>query len=163
MQVGLNSDCFEQQAGGSRVALGAGGALKDAVGVCEHEMRDPQLAFFLCSLLEGPKGPLERDLVSNNLIPGALAVEGESWVALENRSTATAGQNEGGRTNLSSAAFSENCQTCCKDACPVRLEMPAWHCRGTRGWRSFSSSSVSVAAGRSSGRHVKPSSNSLWG
>ena len=31
----------------------SGGSHEDAVGVCAHEMGDPQLALFLCNLLGG--------------------------------------------------------------------------------------------------------------
>lgn len=33
-------------------------------------MRDPQLAIFLCCLLEGEGGPLEKSLLTKDLIPG---------------------------------------------------------------------------------------------
>ena len=53
--------------------LAAGGAYKDAVGVCAHEMNDPQLALFLARLLEGEHGPLQQNLISGDLLPGMLA------------------------------------------------------------------------------------------
>ena len=53
--------------------LAAGGAYKDAVGVCAHEMKDPQLALFLARLLEGEHGPLQQNLISGDLLPGMLA------------------------------------------------------------------------------------------
>ena len=50
----------------------AGESYRDAVGVCAHEMGDPQLALFLCHLLEGPQGPLQRELLTRDLLPGEL-------------------------------------------------------------------------------------------
>ena len=50
----------------------AGGSARDAVGVCAHEMGDPQLALFLCHLLEGPHGQLQRELLTRDLLPGEL-------------------------------------------------------------------------------------------
>lgn len=48
----------------------AGGAHRDAVGVCAHELKDPQLALFLARLLEGPQGPLQQALISDELLHG---------------------------------------------------------------------------------------------
>ena len=48
----------------------AGGAYKDAVGVCAHELGDPQLALFLARLLEGGQSPLQQHLLSQELLPG---------------------------------------------------------------------------------------------
>lgn len=48
----------------------AGGAYKDAVGVCAHELGDPQLALFLARLLEGGQSPLQQHLLSRELLPG---------------------------------------------------------------------------------------------
>ncbi len=50
--------------------FGAGGALQDAVGVCAHELGDPQLALFLARLLEGEQGPLQQALLTKELLPG---------------------------------------------------------------------------------------------
>ena len=47
-----------------------GGAYKDAVGVCAHELGDPQLALFLARLLEGGQSPLQQHLLSQELLPG---------------------------------------------------------------------------------------------
>ena len=47
-----------------------GGAYKDAVGVCAHELGDPQLALFLARLLEGGQSPLQQHLLSDELLPG---------------------------------------------------------------------------------------------
>ena len=51
-------------------AFGAGGALQDAVGVCAHELGDPQLALFLARLLEGEQGTLQQALLTKELLPG---------------------------------------------------------------------------------------------
>lgn len=50
----------------------AGGALQDAVGVCAHELGDPQLALFLARLLEGEQGPLQQALLTKELLPGCV-------------------------------------------------------------------------------------------
>ncbi|KAA6424834.1 MAG: hypothetical protein FRX49_05008 [Trebouxia sp. A1-2] len=55
-----------------------GGALQDAVGVCAHELGDPQLALFLARLLEGERGPLQQALVTKELLPGAQALK-DTW------------------------------------------------------------------------------------
>ena len=47
-----------------------GGAYKDAIGVCAHELGDPQLALFLARLLEGGQGSLQQHLLSQELLPG---------------------------------------------------------------------------------------------
>lgn len=47
----------------------AGGAQQDAVGVCAKEIEDPQLALFLCHMLEGPQGPLQHHLITTHLLP----------------------------------------------------------------------------------------------
>lgn len=52
------------------VSAPAGGAYKDAIGVCAHEMQDPQLALFLARLLEGEQGPLQQSLICQDLLPG---------------------------------------------------------------------------------------------
>ena len=49
---------------------GVGGAFQDAVGVCAHELGDPQLALFLARLLEGEQGPLQQALLTKELLPG---------------------------------------------------------------------------------------------
>lgn len=49
-----------------------GGAYKDAVGVCAHELGDPQLALFLARILEGGQSPLQQHLLSQELLPGHL-------------------------------------------------------------------------------------------
>ena len=51
----------------------AGGAQQDAVGVCAQELQDPQLALFLCHMLEGPQGPLQHHLISSQLLPRKLS------------------------------------------------------------------------------------------
>ncbi|KAL0019249.1 hypothetical protein WJX77_001067 [Trebouxia sp. C0004] len=55
-----------------------GGALQDAVGVCAHELGDPQLALFLARLLEGEQGPLQQALLAKELLPGAQARK-DTW------------------------------------------------------------------------------------
>ena len=47
----------------------AGGHLKDAVGVCAHELADPQLAIFVARLLEPQQRGLLSDLLANELMP----------------------------------------------------------------------------------------------
>ena len=42
----------------------------DAVGVCAHEVGDPQLALFLARVLEGEQGPLQHALLTKHLVPG---------------------------------------------------------------------------------------------
>ena len=46
-----------------------GGHLKDAVGVCAHELADPQLAIFVARLLEPKQGALLSNLLGNELLP----------------------------------------------------------------------------------------------
>ncbi|KAL0048506.1 hypothetical protein WJX82_004799 [Trebouxia sp. C0006] len=55
-----------------------GGALQDAVGVCAHELGDPQLALFLARLLEGEQGTLQQALLTKELLPGAQALK-DTW------------------------------------------------------------------------------------
>ena len=50
----------------------AGGHLKDAVGVCAHELADPQLAIFVARLLEPKQGALLSNLLANELLPRKL-------------------------------------------------------------------------------------------
>ena len=50
--------------------LPAAGSHKDAVGVCGHEMRDPQLALFLARLLEPSNPQLQREVIEDRLLPG---------------------------------------------------------------------------------------------
>ena len=52
-------------------ACPAGGAQQDAVGVCAKEIEDPQLALFLCHMLEGPQGPLQHHLITTHMLPRA--------------------------------------------------------------------------------------------
>lgn len=58
-----------------------GDSAKDAVGVCANEMEDPQLALFLCRLLEGGEGPLQRYVLQSELIPGKQASNPSSSTA----------------------------------------------------------------------------------
>ncbi len=41
----------------------------DAVGVCAHELADPQLAIFVARLLEPEQGALLGNLLANELLP----------------------------------------------------------------------------------------------
>ncbi len=50
--------------------LPAAGSNKDAVGVCGHEMRDPQLALFLARLLEPGNPQLQQEIIDDRLLPG---------------------------------------------------------------------------------------------
>lgn len=66
-------------------ANAAGGSFKDAIGVCAHEMGDPQLALFIGRLLQAAPGSsgsgggsgstkdgvLLHDVINNDLLPGA--------------------------------------------------------------------------------------------
>jgi hypothetical protein len=55
-----------------RLCADTGGHLKDAVGVCANELADPQLAIFLCRILEpgsGQPGPMLRHLLNDELLP----------------------------------------------------------------------------------------------
>ncbi|BDA47164.1 probable DmX-like protein 2 at C-terminar half [Coccomyxa sp. Obi] len=56
------------------------GQLRDAVGVCANELADPQLAIFLCRLLEPTPGPLLRHLLADELLPRALDKQ-DAWGA----------------------------------------------------------------------------------
>ncbi len=47
----------------------AGGHLRDAVGVCAHELADPQLAIFVARLLEPDQGALLSSLLAKELLP----------------------------------------------------------------------------------------------
>lgn len=55
----------------------AGGHLKDAVGVCAHELADPQLAIFVARLLEPEQGALLGNLLANELLPRKTCVSVE--------------------------------------------------------------------------------------
>ena len=55
----------------------AGGAQQDAIGVCAKEIDDPQLALFLCHMLEGPQGPLQHHLITTQLLPRKLIVQSD--------------------------------------------------------------------------------------
>ncbi|KAK9861889.1 hypothetical protein WJX84_003839 [Apatococcus fuscideae] len=61
-----------------------GGAQQDAVGVCATEIADPQLALFLCHLLEGPQGPLQHHLITSQLLSNAEDAEDEWSVCVLN-------------------------------------------------------------------------------
>ena len=52
-----------------------GGHLKDAVGVCAHELADPQLAIFVARLLEPKEGALLSNLLANELLPRKHSTE----------------------------------------------------------------------------------------
>lgn len=57
-----------------------GGDPSSAVTVCAKNLGDEQLALVICRLLEGFGGPLERQLVSNILLPNALE-KGDYWLS----------------------------------------------------------------------------------
>lgn len=52
----------------------AGGRLKDAVGVCAHELADPQLAIFVARLLEPQQQGLLSNLLANELLPSGQSL-----------------------------------------------------------------------------------------
>ncbi|KAL6884562.1 hypothetical protein ACP4OV_010498 [Aristida adscensionis] len=57
-----------------------GGDTSSAVTVCAKNLLDEQLAIVICRLLEGSGGPLERNLISSVLLPGAVE-KGDHWLA----------------------------------------------------------------------------------
>ncbi|CAL5224911.1 g7676 [Coccomyxa viridis] len=58
-----------------------GGHLKDAVGVCAHELADPQLAIFVARLLEPKQGALLSSLLAHELLPRVREAEDASGAA----------------------------------------------------------------------------------
>ena len=65
--------------------LPAAGSHRDAVGVCGHEMRDPQLALFLARLLEPGNPQLQRDVIEDRLLPGPMHCLAATSVLLANQ------------------------------------------------------------------------------
>lgn len=57
-----------------------GGDSSSAVTVCAKNLGDDQLALVICRLLEGYGGSLEKQLISNNLLPKALE-KGDYWLS----------------------------------------------------------------------------------
>ncbi|XP_020264174.1 uncharacterized protein LOC109840081 [Asparagus officinalis] len=57
-----------------------GGDSSSAVTVCAKNLGDEQLALVICRLIEGQGGQLERQLISNVLIPNAVEKE-DFWLA----------------------------------------------------------------------------------
>lgn len=51
-----------------------------AVNVCAKNLQDEQLAIVICRLVEGSGGPLERNLISNVLLPDAIE-RGDNWMS----------------------------------------------------------------------------------
>ncbi|CAM0881371.1 unnamed protein product [Alopecurus aequalis] len=51
-----------------------------ALNVCAKNLRDGQLALVICRLVEGSGGPLERNLISNLLLPDAVE-KGDHWLS----------------------------------------------------------------------------------
>jgi hypothetical protein len=51
-----------------------------AVNVCAKNLQDEQLAIVICRLVEGSGGPLERNLISNVLLPDAVE-RGDNWLS----------------------------------------------------------------------------------
>jgi hypothetical protein len=57
-----------------------GGDASTALSVCAKNLQDEQLALVICRLVEGSGGPLERNLISNVLLPGAVE-KGDHWLS----------------------------------------------------------------------------------
>ncbi|XP_047057254.1 uncharacterized protein LOC124663619 [Lolium rigidum] len=57
-----------------------GGDASSALNVCAKNLQDEQLALVICRLVEGSGGPLERNLISNVLLPDA-AEKGDHWLS----------------------------------------------------------------------------------
>lgn len=57
-----------------------GGDVSSAVSICAKNYGDEQLALVICQLREGNAGLLERDLISNVLLPSAIEKE-DRWLA----------------------------------------------------------------------------------
>ncbi|KAJ1283904.1 hypothetical protein BS78_03G163200 [Paspalum vaginatum] len=57
-----------------------GGDTSSAVNVCAKNLQDEQLAIVICRLVEGSGGPLERNLITNVLLPGAVE-RGDNWLS----------------------------------------------------------------------------------
>jgi hypothetical protein len=57
-----------------------GGDASSALNVCAKNLQDEQLALVICRLVEGSGGPLERNLISNVLLPDAVE-KGDHWLS----------------------------------------------------------------------------------
>lgn len=57
-----------------------GGDTSSAVNVCAKNLQDEQLAVVICRLIEGAGGPLERNLITNVLLPDAVE-KGDNWLS----------------------------------------------------------------------------------
>ncbi|CAL4963239.1 unnamed protein product [Urochloa decumbens] len=57
-----------------------GDDFSSAVSVCAKNLQDEQLAIVICRLVEGSGGPLERNLISNVLLPDAVE-KGDNWLS----------------------------------------------------------------------------------
>lgn len=57
-----------------------GGDTSSAITVCAKNLQDEQLAIVICRLVEGSGGPLERNLISNVLLPDAVE-KGDHWLS----------------------------------------------------------------------------------
>ncbi|KAJ4797154.1 transducin family protein / WD-40 repeat family protein [Rhynchospora pubera] len=57
-----------------------GGDVPSAVSICAKNYGDEQLALVICGLRDGNVGLLERDLISNVLLPSAIE-KGDRWLA----------------------------------------------------------------------------------
>ncbi|XP_048563439.1 uncharacterized protein LOC125543966 isoform X2 [Triticum urartu] len=57
-----------------------GGDTSSAINVCAKNLQDEQLAMVICRLVEGSGGPLERNLISNVLLPDAVE-KGDHWLS----------------------------------------------------------------------------------
>ncbi|KAK8452923.1 hypothetical protein SEVIR_5G198200v4 [Setaria viridis] len=57
-----------------------GDDFSSAVNVCAKNLQDEQLAIVICRLVEGSGGPLERNLISNILLPHAVE-KGDNWLS----------------------------------------------------------------------------------
>jgi len=57
-----------------------GDDFSSAVNVCAKNLQDEQLAIVICRLVEGSGGPLERNLISNVLLPRSVE-KGDNWLS----------------------------------------------------------------------------------
>lgn len=54
--------------------------INSAAVICAKNMGDPQLALTICILLEGPNGPIGRDIILKYALPTARKA-GDGWLA----------------------------------------------------------------------------------
>ena len=57
-----------------------GDDFSSAVNVCAKNLQDEQLAIVICRLVEGSGGPLERNLISNVILPRSVE-KGDNWLS----------------------------------------------------------------------------------